>query len=433
MASLETTRGLDARTISRIRKNPQQALDIINNLNVPSRIDYRAQEDNVQYTAPQPRQLNVPTDIYNTAPATRKRRNINGGYTIQKGDTLSAIAKRYGTTVQAIAEANGIEDVNRIYVGDNLTIPSSNNTKSTSSSTQRQTARPATTRSNNNDNYVPTTGKTLPEFTVNDNNNNIYSATRDLPEVNVISNRMSNDDMIKARYQRQINNQRARDEYYRNQRMAQGRRAEQIVAARPNYKGLETFANVAAAAPGFLLAGEAALPYVVKGSQAISNGRNWIEAGNRIAEGTKNIGTRIERNAIARDNVRGIKEANRLMEEPARPINGRRTMRKVRQLRNAIARDNVKGIKQANKAAKQAERKSLTTAKPKSESIQGKINRVKGKIYQRTHTRQAYDNPNIQPYGQYNSQVGPQPKPKVSAKSARQRTSQSKPGAKKRK
>ena len=138
-------------------------------------------------------------------------------------------------------------------------------------------------------------------------------------------------------------------------------------------------------------------------------------------------------NTIARDNVRGIKEANRLMEEPAPPINTRRTMREVRRLQNTIARDNVRGIKQANKASKQAERKSLSTAKPKSENRQNLVSRIKGKIYQRTHTKQAYDNPNIQPYGQYNSQVGPQPKPKVSTKSTRQRASQSKPGAKKRK
>lgn len=113
MASLETTRGLDARTISRIRRNPQQALDIINNVDVPSKINYRASESYTPQTAPQSRQVNVLTDMYGTTPATRKRRNTNGSYTIQKGDTLSAIAQRYGTTVQAIAEANSNQN-NRI-------------------------------------------------------------------------------------------------------------------------------------------------------------------------------------------------------------------------------------------------------------------------------------------------------------------------------
>lgn len=44
-------------------------------------------------------------------------------YTVRSGDTLSAIAKRFGTTVQAIAQLNGIKDVNKIYVGQVLRIP----------------------------------------------------------------------------------------------------------------------------------------------------------------------------------------------------------------------------------------------------------------------------------------------------------------------
>jgi LysM repeat protein len=44
-------------------------------------------------------------------------------YTVQPGDTLSAIARRYGTTVSAIAQANGIYNANYIYVGQRLYIP----------------------------------------------------------------------------------------------------------------------------------------------------------------------------------------------------------------------------------------------------------------------------------------------------------------------
>ena len=43
-------------------------------------------------------------------------------YTGKRGDTLSAIAKKYGTTVKAIAAKNGIKNVNRIYVGQKLKI-----------------------------------------------------------------------------------------------------------------------------------------------------------------------------------------------------------------------------------------------------------------------------------------------------------------------
>ena len=42
---------------------------------------------------------------------------------VQEGDTLNSIAKRYGTTVKAIAEANEIADPNVIAVGQELIIP----------------------------------------------------------------------------------------------------------------------------------------------------------------------------------------------------------------------------------------------------------------------------------------------------------------------
>lgn len=46
-------------------------------------------------------------------------------YKVERGDTLSALAKRYGTTVDAIMDANKgrIEDRNLIFTGDTITIP----------------------------------------------------------------------------------------------------------------------------------------------------------------------------------------------------------------------------------------------------------------------------------------------------------------------
>ena len=43
-------------------------------------------------------------------------------YTVKSGDTLSAIAAKYATTVKAIAAENGIKNVNLIYVGQKLKI-----------------------------------------------------------------------------------------------------------------------------------------------------------------------------------------------------------------------------------------------------------------------------------------------------------------------
>ena len=50
-------------------------------------------------------------------------------YTVRSGDTLSAIATHFHTTVAAIAQANNIKNVSLIYVGERLRIPqsSSNN------------------------------------------------------------------------------------------------------------------------------------------------------------------------------------------------------------------------------------------------------------------------------------------------------------------
>lgn len=42
---------------------------------------------------------------------------------IKRGDTLSALAQRYGTTVDALARANGIEDPDLIYAGRTLEVP----------------------------------------------------------------------------------------------------------------------------------------------------------------------------------------------------------------------------------------------------------------------------------------------------------------------
>ncbi|MCA9899382.1 MAG: LysM peptidoglycan-binding domain-containing protein [Anaerolineales bacterium] len=46
-------------------------------------------------------------------------------YIVQPGDTLSAIARRFNTTITAIAQASGISNINLIYVGQRLTIPGS--------------------------------------------------------------------------------------------------------------------------------------------------------------------------------------------------------------------------------------------------------------------------------------------------------------------
>lgn len=49
-------------------------------------------------------------------------------YVVKKGDTLSAIAKKFGTTVEELAKTNGIKNVNLISVGQVLKIPKNQTT-----------------------------------------------------------------------------------------------------------------------------------------------------------------------------------------------------------------------------------------------------------------------------------------------------------------
>lgn len=57
------------------------------------------------------------------APRPGGKPAANGTYTVKAGDTLTAIAKRYGTTVDALVLANGLKDPDRLAVGQRLTIP----------------------------------------------------------------------------------------------------------------------------------------------------------------------------------------------------------------------------------------------------------------------------------------------------------------------
>ena len=78
-------------------------------------------------------------------------------YTVQKGDTLSAIAKKNGTTVDEIVSKNGIQDANKISIGQNLTInetteettePSATTAESTQSTESTQSEDTQATNTN---------------------------------------------------------------------------------------------------------------------------------------------------------------------------------------------------------------------------------------------------------------------------------------------
>jgi len=60
-----------------------------------------------------------------SAPATPSQPAATGDtYIVQRGDTLSSIALRYGVSVWTLAQLNGIQNASYIYVGQTLSIPS---------------------------------------------------------------------------------------------------------------------------------------------------------------------------------------------------------------------------------------------------------------------------------------------------------------------
>ena len=85
-------------------------------------------------------QLNLP----GSSDSFQSAPSASGGkYTVRSGDTLSAIGKRFGVSYQSIASANGIANPNLIYAGQQLTIPGAGG--GTSSPTPTPTPTPAPT------------------------------------------------------------------------------------------------------------------------------------------------------------------------------------------------------------------------------------------------------------------------------------------------
>jgi LysM repeat protein len=70
-------------------------------------------------------QAPAPTNTPSPPPATAAPAQTTGTgvHVVQRGENLFRIALRYGTTVQAIASANGIANPQQIYVGQRLVIP----------------------------------------------------------------------------------------------------------------------------------------------------------------------------------------------------------------------------------------------------------------------------------------------------------------------
>lgn len=78
-------------------------------------------------------------------------------YTVKKGDTLSAIAKKYGTTYQQLAKDNGISNPNLIYVGQKINIGGNTSTE-TKTNTNKNNNKSTTTTPTNTSSNVKVNG-----------------------------------------------------------------------------------------------------------------------------------------------------------------------------------------------------------------------------------------------------------------------------------
>ncbi len=67
-------------------------------------------------------------------------------HTVRRGETLSIIAAKYGSSVSSVSKANNLKNVNRIYVGMSLVIPRSGSTPTVArntSSSSKSNSKPA--------------------------------------------------------------------------------------------------------------------------------------------------------------------------------------------------------------------------------------------------------------------------------------------------
>ncbi len=71
-------------------------------------------------------QLVIPSGGGTTPPPPTFQPGAGGSYTLARGDTLGAIARRFGTTYQNLAQLNGIANPNLIYAGQVLRISGTN-------------------------------------------------------------------------------------------------------------------------------------------------------------------------------------------------------------------------------------------------------------------------------------------------------------------
>jgi len=95
--------------------------------------------------------------VLNSTSSLSDAKPSNNTYKIKRGDSLSKIAKMYGTSVESLALLNNIQDISSINTGDKLILPEGAKLKSRY--IPIKTTKVTTSKNNNNGNAVGTTAK----------------------------------------------------------------------------------------------------------------------------------------------------------------------------------------------------------------------------------------------------------------------------------
>jgi len=103
-----------------------EALQEINAISDPTRLQI-----DQELVIPQKKQVEATVTSTSVSPTTGAVIHV-----VQAGDTLGAIAKQYGVTVEALQEANAISDPNRLQIGQELIIPKGGTIAPTSTATE---------------------------------------------------------------------------------------------------------------------------------------------------------------------------------------------------------------------------------------------------------------------------------------------------------
>lgn len=119
--------------------------------------------------------LDDTSEIVNSGNNINPQNNIKSiTITVQAGDTLSALAQRYGTTVDSIVNLNNIVNPNLIYVGESLTINTTDNIELNDNSTIYYTVNSGDTLSSIANEYNVTVQSIAEENSIS-NPNLIYA------------------------------------------------------------------------------------------------------------------------------------------------------------------------------------------------------------------------------------------------------------------